>query len=76
MSKKTQIRDFASRAEWALRERGEYRMQNDEPGLASAVREHLQRDYPKAHIALDTPSFGGEAVFRSDDHLGFKGPTS
>lgn len=74
MPRKADIRDFALRAEWALREHGEYRMLNDEPGLANAVCERLRRDYPRAEISLDRPSFGGEALLRSKNHLGFKEP--
>lgn len=70
--RKVDVRDYVSRAEGVLRERGEYQMPNDEPGLAYAVFEGLHRMYPHAALSLDKPKFGGEAILRSKDHLGFK----
>lgn len=70
--RKADIKDFMSRAEGVLRERGEYHMPNDEPVLAFAVYEGLRRMYPNADLSFDKPRFGGEATFRSKDHLGFK----
>lgn len=72
MSRKEQVRDYVGRAEFALRERGTYSMFNDEPGLAHEVFEELRKMYPKAELALEKPSFGGEATFTSSNRLGFR----
>lgn len=69
-ARKTQVRDAVSAAEGTLRASGEYRMWNDEPGVTFAAYEELRRVYPSADITLEKPAFGGEAVFRSTDHLG------
>lgn len=70
--RKADIRDYVSRAEGLLRERGVYHMPNNEPVLATAVYEGLRRMYPNADLSLEKPRFGGEATFHSKDHLGFK----